>query len=208
MFEHGAWPMLQMGLAAGLLHSFDADHMAAVAGISSQQRNERRWSFFALRWAAGHGVAVIAIALAVFLLGLAIPYRMSALAEQSVAYMLIVIGLLAWLQLYGEYRRAHSCSEKKTSVANKATAVGLLHGCAGSAPLLALLPATAMQSPAWGMTYIFIFCLGVVFTMLLLGALLAVSVSNLKQHAQRFVLLLRPLMASISLFCGCYLVFY
>lgn len=212
--ENNVWLLLQMGLAAGMLHSLDADHVAAVAGLSCGESSNgsrvtesrgvfsrRLWSPFSLHWAAGHGVAVIVVALAVLLLGMAIPYRMSALAEQAVAYTLIAIGLVAWFQLYCEFRGRHQADVPS----NKAAAVGLLHGCAGSAPLLALLPATAMESPAWGLAYVLLFCLGVVFAMLLLGQLLAWSVNSMHRYKHILLYVLRPLLATFALLLGCYL---
>jgi sulfite exporter TauE/SafE len=206
--ENSVWILLQMGLAAGMLHSLDADHVAAVAGLSSGRSSGTRricdrwyWSPFSLHWAAGHGAAVMLVALGVFLLGMAIPYQMSALAEQAVAYTLIAIGLAAWFQLYGEFRGRY----KPEVPSKKAAVVGLLHGCAGSAPLLALLPATAMTSPTWGLVYVFLFCLGVVFAMLLLGQVLAWSVGSMQRYQNRVLYVVRPLLASFTLLLGCYL---
>ena len=53
--------ILLLGFSAGVIHAFDADHIAAVSGISGQ--NGGRYSFrFALHWGFGHGLAVIAVA--------------------------------------------------------------------------------------------------------------------------------------------------
>ena len=197
--ENSGLLLLQMGVLAGMVHSLDADHVAAVAGLSSQQRTSSG-PRFSLHWAMGHGTAVLLVAVAVFLLGMAIPYRMSALAEAAVAYTLIAIGAAAWFQLYCEYRGR----KRVPPVVNRAAAVGLLHGCAGSAPLLALLPATAMQSPAWGLAYVMLFCLGVVLAMLLLGKLLALSVVSMRRR-RNLLIWVRPLLASFTLLLGLYL---
>lgn len=199
--DSGSLLMLQMGLVAGMLHSLDADHLAAVAGISSSSERSKHWPQFSLQWAAGHGAALFCVAVLVFVLGMAIPFRFSAFAEQVVAYTLIAIGAAAWFQLLCEY----SGRPQRQRLANKATLVGLLHGCAGSAPLLALLPISSAASPAWGLAYISIFCLGVLFAMLLLAKVVAFSVTNF--HRQPSVLLawLRPLLASVSLLLGVYL---
>ena len=201
MIDGGVWQLVQIGMVTGVLHSFDADHVAAVTGLSSQQRQSKYWSLFSLQWAAGHGVAVLLVAMAVFILGMAIPFRMSELAEQAVAYTLIAIGVAAWFQLYSEHRG----QKNRSSRSAKAAMVGLLHGCAGSAPLLALLPISTMESPVWGLAYVLLFCLGVVFAMLLLGKLLAVSMSNIDRKVNISFLWLRPLFATVSLALGLYL---
>lgn len=193
-------PLLQMGLMAGMLHSLDADHVAAVSAMSGKH-SSHRWPWFSLHWALGHGAAVMLVAMAVMILGMAVPYQMSSVAEQAVAFTLIALGIMAWYQLYREYRGA----ESKPFGVRKAAAVGLLHGSAGSAPLLALLPATALHSPVWGLSYVLLFCLGVVLAMLLLGRALAVSLSTMHRTMKYVALLLRPLFASFSLGLGIYL---
>lgn len=200
MSDYALWPLLHMGLLAGMLHSLDADHVAAVTAMSGRQ-SKSRWSWFSLQWAMGHGAAVITVAVAVLLLGAAVPYRMSAMAELAVAFTLIAIGILAWYQLYREYLGR----ETKPFGARKAAAVGLLHGSAGSAPLLALLPATAIQSPMWGMIYVLLFCLGVLLAMCLLGRALAISLSTIHRRMNVLAMLMRPLFATFSLILGIYL---
>jgi high-affinity nickel permease len=76
--------MLVLGFSAGVIHAFDADHIAAVSGISGQ--NSGRHSFrFALHWGFGHGLAVIAVATLVLVAGAAMPTQFSAVAESAVA---------------------------------------------------------------------------------------------------------------------------
>lgn len=193
--------ILQMGLLAGMLHSLDADHMAAVAGISSSTQSSKHWPRFSLQWAAGHGAALLLVAILVFVLGMAIPFRFSALAEHAVAYTLIAIGAAAWFQLLCEY----SGRPRRQYLANKAAWVGLLHGCAGSAPLLALLPASQSASPVWGLAYVLIFCLGVLLAMLALAKVIAFSVRNFHSRPRVMLFWLRPLLASVSLLLGVYL---
>jgi nickel/cobalt exporter len=53
-----------------------------------------------------------------------------------------------------------------------AVLVGALHGAAGSAPLLALLPAVAQQSALVGIAYLLVFALGVVVAMLIFSGVL------------------------------------
>ena len=206
MTEFGAWPLLQMGLMAGLLHSLDADHVAAVAGLSSQKQVNKRWQLSSLHWAFGHGAAVITVALAVFMLGVAIPHQLSEWAEHLVAYALMLIGVLAGLSLMKEYRGRQQ-QKSKNHLAGKAAAVGLLHGCAGSAPLLALLPITTISSPVWGMVYVGVFCFGVAAAMLLLGSLLSIPTASDQQNVKKWSLIVRAALASLSFIIGVYLAF-
>jgi nickel/cobalt exporter len=203
--DNSAWTILQMGLGLGLLHSLDADHIAAVTGMSGPQAERKSAMAFPLYWAAGHSGAIVVVAIGVLLLGLAVPYRMSELAESAVAYMLIVIGVAAWFQLACE----QSKSSRKAAAhmgANKATAVGLLHGCAGSAPVLALIPIATLQSPMMGVAYILLFCVGVSFSMLILGRLLALTATKSNNRLETIKHWLRPTFATFPIALGIYLI--
>lgn len=203
--DGSAWLILQVGLGSGLLHSLDADHLAAVTGMSGPQVERKSAMVFPLYWAVGHGGAIIAVAIGVLLLGFAVPYRMSELAESAVAYTLITIGLLAWFQIVCERFRFRPKSVVYMGT-NKATAVGLLHGCAGSAPLLALIPAATLQSPMMGILYILLFCLGVALSMLILGRLLALTAINTKHRFEVFQHWIRPIFATFPIALGIYLI--
>lgn len=203
--DNSAWLILQIGLGSGLLHSLDADHIAAVTGMSGPQVERKSAMAFPLYWAAGHSSAIVVIAIGVLLLGLAVPYRMSELAESAVAYMLIIIGIVAWLQFAWERSRTHP----KTVICmdtNKAAAVGLLHGCAGSAPVLALIPAATLQSPLMGILYIVLFCVGVALSMLMLGRLLALTAIKTSHRLNVFKPWLRPIFATFPIALGIYLI--
>jgi sulfite exporter TauE/SafE len=69
--------------------------------------------------------------------------------------------------------------------------VGALHGAAGSAPLLALLPAVAQESALVGIAYLLVFGLGLVVAMLLFSGVLGGVASSLarSRHAGAIELL-------------------
>ncbi|WP_269620193.1 urease accessory protein UreH [Zhongshania sp. BJYM1] len=164
--------ILLLGFAAGVIHAFDADHIAAVSGISG--RDGGRHSFrFALHWGFGHGLAVIIIATCVLVAGTAIPTRFSAYAEAAVAWMLIAIGISTFMHLWRQHhRRGHARPNSYN-----AALVGLVHGSAGSAPLLAVIPAAGMASPALGMLHILLFNVGLIMAMAGVGAALRSGMS-------------------------------
>ncbi len=187
---------LFMGLALGLVHAFDPDHLAAVGGMSAGGEQKGFASFrFALHWSLGHGSALLVIALLVFVAGQGIPERLSAVAEESVAFMLILIGLLA---IWRMFKRG---SDKK-AVRYTAPLVGLIHGTAGSAALLALIPLSQIAQPALGVVYVLFFSAGVLLAMSTLGGVFAHSMRMLQKFDWPVLALIQGLMAAFSLILG------
>jgi cytochrome c biogenesis protein CcdA len=217
--------ILAVGFGLGLLHALDADHIIAVSGLASTQAKRRESLMFCLRWALGHGLSLIAIGGAVLLLGMAIPEALSQTAEHLVGIVLILIG--AWV-LWDLYKRrihlhfhrhddlpphAHLHSHAKHDAhdeaahrhTHSAVAVGLLHGTAGSAPLLALLPLAQTGSPWLGLGYIVLFSIGVLVAMIVFGGLLGLLFEYLQRRGDLLLRVLRTLVGLGSIGFGVYL---
>ncbi|SMF12688.1 hypothetical protein SAMN02745866_00793 [Alteromonadaceae bacterium Bs31] len=194
---------LFMGLALGLVHAFDPDHLAAVGGLSAGSAGHKALgSFqFALHWSVGHGSALFIIALLVFIFGQAIPTHLSELAESSVAFMLIAIGLLAFWRLSRRSKAAN------TSARYTAPLVGLVHGTAGSAGLLAIIPLSQIGQPALGLVYVLFFSAGVLVAMSALGSVFAHSMRMFQRADWPVLALIQGLMAAFSLILGLVLAF-
>jgi ABC-type nickel/cobalt efflux system permease component RcnA len=70
--------------------------------------------------------------------------------------------------------------------------VGVLHGTAGSAPLLALIPLASMGGSLWlGIGYLLLFCFGVLMSMLFFGGLMGTTFNWLSRCGNRAVQLVR-----------------
>ncbi len=179
--------LLTLAFGLGLLHSLDADHIMAVSNLASGKLGIKSNIRFCLRWAFGHGLTLFIVGLVVFFLGVNLPEELSLYAEMAVATILILIGLFV---LYDVWRRqihihfhqhddlpqhAHWHSHQKLKShthSHTALFVGMLHGLAGSAPLLAVIPITMTQRPLYGFLYLVIFSFGVILAMLLFGGIL------------------------------------
>jgi hypothetical protein len=166
MFSASIFSVLVLGFFSGVIHAFDADHLAAVGGLSGREKG-RRSLHFALHWGFGHGLAVIIVAATVYLLGAAIPVKFSMFAEALVGWMLIVVGALTFYHLWQQHHNKPSRSSY-----SHALWVGLIHGSAGSAPLLAVMPALGLASPILGMAHVLIFNIGLIVAMTAVGAAL------------------------------------
>lgn len=220
------------GLLLGALHALDADHVLAVSALGAE--HDRGARSYSLHWALGHGGAVLVAGLCVLGLGTAVPTGLSGMAEALVGLVLVMLGLQVLRRLRIERRRAtpghmhwhmhdglplhphwhtHAPTLHQHETARKphahrhhrAVMVGVLHGTAGSAPLLALLPATQLGSPAWGLAYLLLFCLGVVAGMGVFGRLLGGALRGLGRRDVRLARGLRAGLAGASLGLGLYL---
>jgi hypothetical protein len=167
-----------LGTWFGLLHAFDADHLATIGGLAVRDRSLSP-SGYALRWAFGHAAAIVVIATAVLGAGLTRLLDLSAYAEFLVCAALVAIGLQALNAARRSLRatpnvRAHAQTETASHVhflapwhshatrrGTTSVLMGLLHGGAGSAAVLALLPLARFDGAVASALYLVCFSFGV-----------------------------------------------
>jgi sulfite exporter TauE/SafE len=155
-------------LIAGFAHALEPDHMAAVTTFVSRHPRPREALAFGVRWGLGHSAAILGVGLVLILLRLQIPEVVVRGLEFGVGGMLLALGLwLLWTLLHG---RAHELVSHKGhththSHRGATTWVGVAHGLAGTAPLIALLPVALSRSPWSAGAYLILFGVGTVVAM-------------------------------------------
>lgn len=151
--------VLAAGFTLGLVHALDPDHLMTVSSLAARENRRTATVRFAALWALGHGGLLVAVAAAVVLLGWTLPAVLPESAERAVGLVLMAAGASAlWLR--------HPPHGARRSLRESAPfAVGLVHGLAGSAAMLALIPAS-LYHPALGLAYAVLFSLGVLGGML------------------------------------------
>lgn len=203
---------LALGFLIGMQHALEADHLAAVGTMALDKGASKRG--LALRgavWGLGHTVTLFAICAAVILLGLTLTDRTAAALEFGVGCMLVVLGVDVFRKMrnkkvhfhvhdHGDgkvHLHAHSHQGSTTAHAEdkhrhthptafpvRALLVGLVHGAAGSAGLLAL--AVAATKDAWtAVAYVLVFGIGSIFGMAALTAIAAWPLRAAEKHAVR-----------------------
>ncbi|MCR9093888.1 MAG: sulfite exporter TauE/SafE family protein [bacterium] len=203
LLADGAW--LGLAFALGLVHAFDADHVMALSVLASEPDERRGGLRAGLRWALGHGAVLLAIGALLFVFGWALPEAGRVAAERLVGVVMIGLGLAVFWRLarrdthlhfhrhdgipphahwHVHAARSPHPGPEAHQHEHTASLVGALHGLAGSAPVLALLPASA-RSPLAGLAYLLLFSLGVGLAMALASGLLGTLVSNLARRQQR-----------------------
>jgi hypothetical protein len=151
---------LALGFLLGMKHALEADHVAAVAALSTRSSSVAERVKLAGMWGVGHAGTIVLAGAIVLALGLSLPPTLSSTFEAAVGVMLIVLGadvlrrLRSWRVHFHTHRHddgtlhfhAHAhdhapathVHEHAASPLPRALVVGSLHGLAGSAALLLL----------------------------------------------------------------------
>lgn len=178
--------LIALGFLAGMSHALEPDHLAAVGALSAGKTTRAALVSRGAAWGLGHTITLFAICSAVILFGMALTSQMAAVLESGVGIMLIALGgAVLWrmqrarvhFHLHEHFdgeRHFHAHSHQSERVPHRASAhrhshrrrfplkalvVGLVHGAAGSAGLLALAM-VSVPSPWLACFYVLLFGLG------------------------------------------------
>jgi ABC-type nickel/cobalt efflux system permease component RcnA len=161
----------------GSLHAFEADHLAAVTSFAVQRPTPRQSVSFGFRWAVGHGTSILVAGLFLIFLGLKIPEGATGIMERSVGLVLIALGVWtvvatramhAHEHVHAGSRHVHLHShllDRGHQHQHAPTIVGLMHGLAGAAPAVALVPLAMFDSAFGGIGYLLLFAMGTAVSM-------------------------------------------
>lgn len=90
----GLVSIIALGFFLGMRHATDPDHVIAVTTIVTRQRNIVRSAWIGAFWGLGHTLTILLVGTAIILFNLVIPPRLGLSMELSVAFMLIILGLM------------------------------------------------------------------------------------------------------------------
>ncbi len=202
---------LALGFLIGMQHALEADHLAAVGTLASGTGHTKK--SLALRgaaWGLGHSLTLFAICAAVILLGLTLTERTAAAFEFAVGVMLVLLGFDVIRRMRARrihfhvhshhngrpHLHAHSHAGAETPHGRdphdhrhpagfplRALVIGLVHGAAGSAGLLALAVA-ATREPWTAAGYVAVFGLGSILGMTVLTLAAAWPLGAAERHAK------------------------
>lgn len=223
MIEHYTH-IFGIAFGLGLVHALDADHILAVSALSANSTGAGRSVRYAFRWASGHGLMLLAIVVPWKLFGLQIPVAYSGLAEQLVGLVLILLGGLVIYRLRRQklhlhfhshagmlphahwHPRSNGNETAQHSHEHKAYLIGGLHGLAGSAPLLALIPISQTAPVALAVSYLLIFSAGVFIAMICFGGVFGNTLTRLAALNQKYLVAIKAIIAMLAIATGVHLV--
>ena len=227
MADSHIFSLLSLGFLFGLKHALDADHVAAILTIATENRTFWRSSLIGFCWGVGHTVILLVVGTAVLLFKLTIPSAWAKLFEVAVGLMLVGLGLSVAIALWRErvhlhahwhehgeqHRHLHSHSRgahhdhlHRFRLEYKSLAVGMVHGLAGSAALL-LLVLAAVPSLGVGLLYILVFGAGSILGMVFLATAMSIPFAMSAERTARVHQSLRAAAALFSIVLGSTILF-
>lgn len=187
-----------LGGLLGMRHALEADHVAAVASLSTRARSTAEVVRVSAAWGIGHALTVVVLGSALIALGLTLSERLSRAFEIGVGLMLVALGVDVLRRLRRDRvhvhahrhadgtmhvhahrhemddRGAHPVEHRHDHTpVSRAVLVGGVHGLAGSAALILVsLQATRSASAAVG--YLLAFGVGSVLGMVAFSVALSI----------------------------------
>ena len=193
--------ILFLGLLLGLQHALEADHLAAVASLSTRSGNLRSAARQGAAWGLGHTLTLLGFGGILLLIDHTLPGWTAHALEFAVGLMLVLLGAdvlrRAWRQRihfhahdHDGQRHFHAHSHGRGSdhasdahhhsheprLPLRALLVGMMHGLAGTAALL-VFALGSVESVAQGFSYILVFGLGSIIGMSALAAAISLPLS-------------------------------
>jgi nickel/cobalt transporter (NicO) family protein len=161
------------GFLLGCLHALEADHIVTVSNLVLNKESLKKSMRLAFQWSLGHSLTLTILALLVFSLDSAFVALMSSSAEQMVGLVMIFLGLIVFFQELKQDSRFKKLGHKHAEFSGRQIfGVGVLHGIAGSASIFLLIPVALTKSIFGVLSYVALFCLGMILTMGLYGLFL------------------------------------
>lgn len=197
--------LLLLGFLLGMRHSMEADHVAAVATLTTRSRGTREAILLGVAWGLGHTLTLLVVFCLVLAMDGVVPERLAQGLEGAVGVMLILLGLDLLRRMRRErmhfhlhrhadhtlhlHAHSHAGDTRPHSLDHehphprqfplRALCVGLMHGLAGSAALI-LLTLGHVASPLTGLLYVGLFGLGSIAGMALLSLIISVPLHSVR----------------------------
>ena len=223
--------ILTLGLAIGLQHAFEPDHVAAVSTQVAKRKSKSQTikqllkegtfksSLLGALWGAGHTTSLVIIGLLMFVLAINIPTNVFLGFEFIVGLMLVFLALTTFSnkKLF-KLKHMHPHTHENGTIhthphdhvgehthSHKSYIIGCIHGLAGSGSLVVLTAATLGNFESV-LSFILIFGIGSVIGMVIVSSLIGLPLvfTNKISSANK---ILRYLAGTASMLIGVNIVY-
>jgi len=205
--------LVALGFVLGLRHATEADHLAAISTIVTERRSLLSPLLVGGLWGFGHTLSLLIAGVGVLLLRYQMTDGVAHALEACVGIMLVLLGanVLRTLMHRGashshDHTTTGSHSQAAVWLVARPLLVGMVHGLAGSAPLL-LLTLTVVSSPLAAFFYIAVFGVGSMMGMAIMSVLLSLPAHLTVEHFARTHLALRGLSGLFSVTLGLFIMY-
>ncbi|WP_182130346.1 high frequency lysogenization protein HflD [Nitrosopumilus sp. b3] len=186
-----------LGLAVGMQHAFEPDHIAAVSTQISKfkikstrhllKESFTKSSVLGALWGAGHTTTLVLVGFLVYALAITIQDQIFSGLEFAVGIMLVFLGVTTIINRKIKFRHKHPHQHTDGSLhfdehkhddsdhnhTHKSYFIGLIHGLAGSGSLV-VLTAVTWDDVGMLLGFIAIFGVGSMIGMVLVGSLMGI----------------------------------
>ncbi len=187
-----------LGLALGMRHALEPDHLAALSTLLADRPRARAATWIGASWGLGHSIALFLVGGGLLLLRAELPAWLADLFELGVAFMLIGLGTRSIVRALRAGREgvaaraphshgggphvhtgpAHHLHLGRWTLARGPLVIGLVHGLAGSGALTALVVST-IPGVGQGLLYMLLFGFGSVAGMAIVSGLSSLSLARM-----------------------------
>jgi sulfite exporter TauE/SafE len=188
-----------LGLAVGIEHAFEPDHVAAVSTQISKSKLAKKStkrllkesltksSLLGMFWGAGHTTTLVIMGFLAYALAITIQDQIFSGLEFAVGMMLVFLGITTILNKKIKFRHKHPHQHKDGSIhfdehihnnsehshTHRSYFIGLIHGLAGSGSVV-VLTASTLDNVGMVLGFIVIFGIGSMIGMALIGSIIGI----------------------------------
>ena len=202
-------PLFLDSILLGVQHSFEPDHMAAVAVLATEQKKGtgRLWRVIwrSSHWALGHSLTLVVFASLILLLKSTLSLHIAAQVELAIGPLMIWLGVLA---IRRNFRQVKPLPVLTTPPApaglSRSFLVGMVHGLAGTGGACTIALTLAARNTTAAVWIIVLQSAGILISMTTYGCLFAFSTARFSSQWQPSLKWLNYVVGAFSIGIGIY----
>ena len=195
----------------GVQHSFEPDHMAAVAVLATEQKQGagRLWRVIwrSSHWALGHSLTLVVFASLILLLKSVLSLHIAAQVELAIGPLMIWLGVLAFRRNSRKATPLPAPTDTPAPVPaglSRSFWVGMVHGMAGTGGACTIALSLAARDATAAVWIIVLQSAGILISMTTYGCLFAFSAARFSSRWQPSLKWLNYAVGAFSVGIGIY----
>jgi nickel/cobalt exporter len=198
-------PLFFDSMLLGVQHSFEPDHMAAVAVLATEQKQGvgRLWRVIwrSSHWALGHSFTLVVFASLILLLKSTLSLHIAAQVELAIGPLMIWLGVLA---IRRNFRKVKPSTAPAQAALSRSFWVGMVHGLAGTGGACTIALTLAARDTTAAVWIIVLQSAGILISMTIYGCLFAFSAARFSSRWQPSLKWLNYAVGAFSIGIGVY----